>query len=162
MRGVYQGQSSIEVVGKEGVFDTKEYKLVSRQIPISDNHTIQFSGKTDCLIKFNDGTVGIMDFKTSDVSYDTAQFYAPQLYAYRECMDAEVSKMGLLCASPAKAVLADGISMQFSETWVEIPISEDYWQGFTDKLATLLLTPFDWVEGKPKCPHCEYQRKLQN
>lgn len=158
MRGAYQGQSSLEITGKEGVFDTKEYTLKSRLIPISETVNIQFSGKTDCLVRFSDRTVGILDFKTSDIKEDTAQFYAPQLYAYRECMDAEVSRMGLLCASPVKAKLDGGISMRFSETWVEIPISEDYWQGFTDKLATLLLTPFEWVQGNPKCPHCEYQR----
>lgn len=162
MRGVYQGQSSLEITGKEGVFDTKECKLLSPPIPISDHHTIQFSGKTDCLIRFSDLTLGILDFKTSDVSPDTAQFYAPQLYAYRQCMEVEVSKMGLLCASPIKAKRITGISMDFSETWVEIPINEDYWQGFTDKISTLLLTPFEWVKGKENCPHCEYQRKLQS
>ena len=162
MRGAYQGQSSLKVAGKEGVFDTKEYKLVSPLIPISDTVNIQFSGKTDCLIRFDDGTVGILDFKTSDVKADTAQFYAPQLYAYRASIDANVSRMGLLCASPIEAQLGDRISIGFSETWVEIPIDEDYWQGFTDKLATLLLTPFDQVEGNPKCPHCEYQRNKKS
>jgi hypothetical protein len=158
MRGAYQSVSSLEITGKEGVFDTKEYKLVSRLIPISDNFNVQFSGKTDCLIRFGDRTVGIMDFKTSDVKPELVKFYAPQLYAYRECMDADVSRMGLLCASPKEAELDGGISMRFSETWVEIPIDEDYWQAFTDKLAMLLLTPFEQVEGNPKCPHCEYQR----
>ncbi len=160
MRGAYQGQSSLDITGKAGTFDTKEYKLTSRLIPISDTVNIQFSGKTDCLIRFSDHTVGILDFKTSEVKPDLVRLYAPQLYAYRECLDAEVSRMGLLCASPESAELGDRVSMSFSQTWVEIPIDENYWQSFTNKLATLLLTPFEQVEGNPKCPHCEYQRKL--
>jgi hypothetical protein len=164
MRGAYQGRSSLKITGKEGVFDTKEYKLTSRLIPISDTVNIQFSGKTDCLVRFSDRTVGILDFKTSDVKEDTAQFYAPQLYAYRASIDADVqvSQMGLLCASPNEAELGDRLSMSFSQTWVEIPIDESYWQSFIDKISMLLLTPFEQVEGNPKCPHCEYQRKLNS
>lgn len=164
MRGAYQGRSSLNITGKAGMFDTKEHKLVSRLIPISDNVNIQFSGKTDCLIKFDDRSIGILDFKTSEVKPDLVKLYAPQLYAYRASIDAdiEVSRMGLLCASPNGAELGDLLSMSFSQTWVEIPIDEAYWQGFTDKISKLLLTPFELVEGNPKCMHCEYQRKLSS
>lgn len=162
MRGAYQGKSSLDVTSKEGTFDTKEYKLVSPPITIADNLCIQFSGKTDCLIKFDDGTVGILDFKTSEVKPDLVQLYAPQLYAYRESIDADVSRMGLLCASPNEAVLGDRLVLSFSQAWVEIPIDEDYWLDFINKISVLLLTPFEEVQGKATCPHCEYQRKLNN
>lgn len=164
MRGAYQGQSSLDITGKSGMFDTKEYKLVSRLIPISDTVNIQFSGKIDCLIKFDDRSVGILDFKTSEVKPDLVKLYAPQLYAYRASIDADikVSKMGLLCGSPDEAKLNGGVLMQFSQTWVEIPIDEVYWQSFINKISKLLLTPFELVEGNPKCPHCEYQRKLSS
>ena len=164
MRSHYQGKSSLSLTGKEGIFNTKEYKLVSTPEQISDNFAIQFSGKTDCIIDFADGTAGILDFKTSEVKEAKLELYAPQLYAYREAYSHKpVSKMGLLCQSPSdRAVEINGqLHLPMVETWVEIPINDEYWNNFKRDLATLLLTPFHEVEGKAKCHHCEYQRIIQ-
>ena len=162
MREAYQGESSLGFTGKEGAFDTKEYKIQSTPEVISSDVTVQFSGRTDCLIKFEDGTKGIMDFKTSEVKEASVALYAPQLYAYRECLDpASVSRMGLLCASPVKAISHPNgnKALEMRETWIEIPIDEGYWQDFKSKLFTLLLTPFGEVQGKIGCPHCESQKR---
>ena len=164
MRETYQGKSSLKVTGKEGVFDTKEYKLLSTPETISDNFAIQFSGRTDCIIDFADQTAGILDFKTSEVKEAKLELYSPQLYAYREAYPRKpVSKMGLLCQSPSdRAVEINGqLHLPMIETWVEIPIDEEYWRNFKKDLANLLRTPFQEVEGKAKCQHCEYQRVIQ-
>lgn len=164
MRTTYQGKSSLKLTGKEGTFDTKEYRLLSNPLSISDGLTIQFSCKTDCIINFEDQTAGILDFKTSEVKEAKVELYAPQLYAYREAYPHKpVSRMGLLCQSPSdQAVEIDGrIHLAMNEMWIEIPINEEYWAGFKKDLIGLLLTPFPEVEGKAKCPHCEYQRTIQ-
>jgi hypothetical protein len=164
MRTTYQGKSSLKVTGKEGVFDTKEYKLVSTPEPISSEFAIQFSGKTDCLIDFADETAGILDFKTSEVKEAKIELYAPQLYAYREAYQHKpVSRMGLLCQSPSDQVewIEGELHLIMIETWVEIPINDEYWTAFKKDLAALLLTPFQEVEGNPKCPHCQYQKIIQ-
>jgi hypothetical protein len=163
MRINYQGKSSLKLTGKEGIFDTKEYKLVSTPEQISDNLAIQFSGKTDCIIDFADGTAGILDFKTSEVKEAKLELYSPQLYAYREAYPHKpVSKMGLLCQSPSdRAIeLNDQDYLPFNKTWVEIPINDEYWNNFKRDLAALLLTPFHEVEGKATCQYCQFQRAI--
>ena len=138
--------------------------MLSTPEQIFDEFAIQFSGRTDCIIGFEDGTAGILDFKTSEVKEAKLELYSPQLYAYREAYQLKpVSKMGLLCQSPSDRVIEidDQDYLPFNKTWVEIPINDEYWNNFKRDLKALLLTPFHEVEGKATCQYCQFQRVIQ-
>ncbi len=45
-----------------------------------------FSGKIDAYIRFDDGTFGVIDFKTSDPAPHHLEFYNRQLQAYKYCL----------------------------------------------------------------------------
>lgn len=45
------------------------------------------SGRFDIVVSFDDGTYGVIDFKTSNPSKDSALLYSRQLHAYAYALE---------------------------------------------------------------------------
>ncbi|CAN8065767.1 unnamed protein product [Agarophyton chilense] len=79
--------------------------------PPGESHNVYIRGKIDALVRFDDGTYGVIDFKTSSVSSKSAT-YARQLHAYATALEnpsdnsqlekASVSELGLVVYTPSE------------------------------------------------------------
>jgi hypothetical protein len=129
------------------------------------------SGIFDAVIEFEDGSYGIVDFKTSQARTEHIGFYSRQLHAYAYALEhparralslAPVTRLGLLCVEP---VLMDRspdrrIAYLGDVTWLEIPKDE---QGFIDFLdgVIALLEADDLPMASPNCGYCRYRESAR-
>jgi RecB family exonuclease len=138
------------------------------------NHedTCYINGRFDVVVSFDDGTYGVIDYKTSKPSKQSANMYSRQLHAYAYALEhpaagklslSPVTKLGLLYFYP------DNVSQQSIErlnyeaeiTWVEIEKDEEGFLKFVDKVLDVLELPGP-PEHSPNCQWCGYNAKLNN
>jgi hypothetical protein len=149
-----------------GLVLTEEKKIRSKPIVVGDL-AISFSGLTDAMLKIEDGTWGVLDFKCSQPK-ETQPPYERQLGAYQYILEnpeqgstLEVSLLGLVYVHPVRfGKNGDRYSLDMAVDYVGLPYSREQFKEFLDELIELLQTPFEEVEGKVKCPHCEMQRAI--
>lgn len=128
-------------------------------------------GKFDTVIAFEDGSFGIVDFKTSVPSSKHIPFYSRQLHAYAIALEQPapkklalypVSKLGLLAVTPdAMNRTASGqIAYLGKVTWMEIPRNDEVFIGFLEEVLTLLEQP-EPPEASPNCGYCLYRAEAR-
>lgn len=129
-----------------GIIDTTERTITSAPIQLPGHRSsLTFSGKMDALINFADGTVGIIDFKTTETKDEQLAFYSRQLHAYRHILKypkigpaQETSHMGLLCVTPNRMTHGETAVFEMKLTWKPIPINDREWMKFLSQLVQLL------------------------
>jgi len=125
-------------------------------------------GKFDALIHFDDGSHGVIDFKTSEPKHAQIPFYSRQLHAYAYALEhpapdklglSPISCLGLLVEAPHATLLAttNEISFHFATTWLEVPYKEAGFLHFIDQVLALLELPEPPLAGE-KCGYCEYRQ----
>ena len=95
-----------------GVIELGDKWVESRPIIVpGHNDTCFIRGRFDVVARFEDGSYGIIDFKTSTARDTNVPFYSRQLHAYAFALEqaapgklklAPVSTMGLLCIDPVE------------------------------------------------------------
>jgi len=124
-------------------------------------------GKFDTLVEFEDGTFGVVDFKTSEAKPEHLAFYSRQLHAYAYALEhpspgglalSPISRLGLLCVEPISLmqVESDSLAFEGKVTWQECPIDEDSFHDF----ILLVLTTLEKAEPPQKgkyCSYCDYR-----
>lgn len=171
----YAGKRTTEFCAslKSGYIALEEKKVCSKLIPfVNLAISLQIFGKFDALIIFDDGTCGIIDFKTG-TQKDYGDLYKRQLHAYAYAIErpsdessigpAKVSVMGLLYFEPSQCEIESSGFQRISGPvkWVEI-IRDDEWfiQEFLHEVASYLrnvqLPPPD-----PNCEWCNYIRRIE-
>jgi CRISPR/Cas system-associated exonuclease Cas4 (RecB family) len=149
-------------------------KWVRSQTIKLPNHeaTCYINGRFDIVISFDDGTYGVIDFKTSNPSKDSARMYSRQLHAYAYALEhpapgklslSPVTKLGLLYFYP------DNINQQSIErlnygaeiVWVEVGKDEQGFMSFIDEVLNVLELP-EAPEHSPNCQWCSYFSKLSS
>ena len=147
-------------------------KNVRSEIIQSPYHgtTCFISGRFDIVVTFEDGTYGIIDFKTGKPSLESANLYSRQLHAYAYALEhaapgaltlSPVTKMGLLYFYPT-STSQQGIERIFYEseiTWIEIEKNEPGFLEFIEEILELLESP-EAPPPSPTCPWCNYSSKL--
>lgn len=80
-----------------------------------DGVRLQIKGKTDLRVMLDDGTVGILDLKTSEPRAQSLEKYGRQLHAYQRATEHpfsdvphEVTYLGLIVFTPDKFVVSEG------------------------------------------------------
>ncbi len=124
-------------------------------------------GKFDTIMRFDDGSYGVVDFKTSQVKGSHVARYARQLRAYAYALEhpapgklalGPISRLGLLVFDPvAFDNRNDGsAALTGSLTWLEIRHDEDAFLTFIDDVLDVLErgTP---PEPSPDCVWCRYR-----
>jgi hypothetical protein len=125
-------------------------------------------GKFDALINFDDGSHGVVDFKTSEPKPAHIPFYSRQLHAYAYALEhpapgklglSPISRLGLLVEAPHATLLATTgeISFHLASTWLEVPYLEDGFIHFLDQVLTLLELP-EPPPASEKCTYCQYRQ----
>jgi len=125
-------------------------------------------GKIDAMIGFDDGSFGVVDFKTSEPKPAQIPFYSRQLHAYAYSLEhpapsrlscSPISRLGLYVETPHATLAAttSEISFHFRSTWLEVPYDISGFLDFMDKVLTLLALPEPPPAGK-ECNYCHYRQ----
>lgn len=133
------------------------------------NHEITCSirGLFDTVVRFENGTYGIVDFKTTSVKPEHIGFYSRQLHAYAYALQhpmpgqlhvTPISRMGLLCFDPQEFFGDENNFLNLSgpAVWQECPLDEAGFLDFIDEILTVLENPKAPI-ADPKCSYCSYR-----
>jgi len=123
-------------------------------------------GKVDSILRFQDGSYGVIDFKTSAARGHQASLYARQLHSYAYALEnpapgrlnlAPISRLGLLCLEPVEVLgLGEGACAYRTEpTWVECPRDDRAFLAFIGEVLAVLDLPGPPEPG-PTCRWCRY------
>jgi len=125
-------------------------------------------GKIDAMIGFDDGSFGVVDFKTSEPKTAQIPFYSRQLHAYAYALQhpapnrlscSPISRLGLYVETPHATLAAttSEISFHFRSTWLEVPLDMSGFLDFINKVLTLLALPEPPPAGE-ECGYCHYRQ----
>ena len=126
--------------------------------------TCLIRGRVDVLIDCEDGTKGIVDFKTTVPKSDHLATYGRQLHAYAMALEhpssgppVEISSLGLLCFLP-ESFEADGTKAGlFGELrWIEVERDDQAFLEFLREVVSVLERA-DPPEASVGCPWCAWR-----
>jgi len=175
LKNHYDGKdtSELHLALPPGIVSLGE-KYVRSQVIQLPNHdaTCYISGRFDVVVSFDDGTYGVIDYKTSNPSKESASMYSRQLHAYAYALEhpapgklslSPVTKLGLLYFYP-DSISQQSIERLFYEaeiTWIEIEKDEQGFLTFIDGVLDVLELP-EAPEHSPNCQWCSYLHRLNN
>ncbi len=164
MKEFFQGQSTetLETSLPPGrvLFSGKRVQSAPLTLP-GHAETCVLSGLFDSLLAFDDGSYGVVDFKTSAPKAQHVAFYGRQLHAYAYALEhpaqgklhlAPINRLGLFIVQPNEMTRQpDGRIAYVGEvTWLEVPRDEAAFLNFLSDVMTLLESP----EPPPAAEHC--------
>jgi hypothetical protein len=134
------------------------------------NGTCYIAGRFDIVVTFDDGTYGIIDFKTGKPSNESAKLYSHQLQAYAYALQSSaqnaltltpISKLGLLYFYPSETSQQniEIINFESEITWIEVENNRQDFLGFVDEVLGILDKP-EAPDSDPRCQWCAYLKKL--
>jgi hypothetical protein len=148
-------------------FREKWVKSVPISFPGTSSQCI-IKGRFDAIIAFEDGSYGIIDYKTSDASEEKAAFYSRQLSAYAYALEnpapgalsiSPITRLGLFIITPERYErLSNGeIAFITKATWMDVPRDDVTFLALLKEIITLLdqPTPPDPAED---CGLCNYRK----
>lgn len=145
------------------------------------NAQLSLYPKVDCLVRFEDGTFGIVDFKTSNVG-KSSEIYSRQLHAYAraiedpasgsELIQGTVSDMSLVVYTPnafhTPTVDGGGFGAALTGdlTYVNMPRDDAGFDVFLSEVLDVLTLPAAppspppskarWSGSFSSCPYCQF------
>jgi len=133
--------------------------------------TCFIKGRFDIVIKFDDGTYGVIDFKTSNPEGEHSILYSRQLHAYAYALEnpahgaiklSPVSMLGLLYFYPTKVSQQSRDWLSFDSEIYLVEIKKDYHQFliFIKEVLSLLESP-DYPDSAQDCIWCNYISKIE-
>jgi hypothetical protein len=129
--------------------------------------SVYIRGIFDSVLRFDDGSYAVIDFKTSQPNPRHIEFYGRQLRAYAYALQhpapgklalAPISRLGLLCVEPIDIDRDAGGRIRYigDVTWLEVPHSEDTFMAFLQQVAQVLSAP-EPPPAAEKCAFCKYR-----
>ena len=145
-----------------------------KSVPISFPGTSTqcvIKGRFDAIMAFEDGSYGIIDYKTSDASEEKAAFYSRQLSAYAYALEnpapgalsiSPITRLGLFIITPHRFEQMPNGEFAFvtKTTWMDIPRDEVTFLAFLREVVSLLDLP-TLPEPAEDCGLCNYRKKTQ-
>jgi RecB family exonuclease len=142
-----------------------------KSVPISFTETSSqclIKGRFDAIIAFEDGSYGIVDYKTSDASEEKAAFYSRQLSAYAYALEnpapgalsiSPITRLGLFIITPDRYErLPNGeIAFVTKTTWMDIPRDDATFLELLREIVMLLDMPFP-PDPAEDCGLCNYRK----
>ncbi len=132
-----------------------------------DGVSLTIRGTLDAIAEFEDGTIGVIDFKSSIPNNYLRDHYRPQLCAYRWALTnpaktepQEVTKLGLLVVRPeAMADTNQGLAQLVSTTWIEIDYDGAWFTNLLREICDIAANPAS-AESDPECGWCDLRNQL--
>ena len=170
----YQDKSTSEISSElpPGRMKFKEKYVKSAPIAAPGLSAQAFiRGRFDAVIEFEDGSYGVVDYKTSDAKDEHAAFYSRQLSAYAYALEhpapkalelSPVSRLGLYVITPERYERSAGEEMVFvnKTTWVEVARDDEAFLGLIGEVLRVLEAPGP-PESSRGCAACTYRSKMQ-
>jgi hypothetical protein len=170
----YQGKPAAEISPTlpAGMVAYRE-KFV-RSLPISPpgaKAQCYINGRFDAVIAFEDGSYGVVDYKTSEAKDEQADFYARQLTAYAYALEhpaqgalslAPVSRLGLFIVTPERFERNAAGEVMFVNrtTWVDVPRDDAAFLALLGEVMGVLEAPTPPEPGET-CGLCAYRREME-
>jgi hypothetical protein len=124
-------------------------------------------GMFDTVLKFENGSYAVVDFKTTEINDEHIPFYSRQLQAYAYALEhaaptklslKPVSRLGLLCFEPRHMDKDEQgrLTYRGQAAWQECPLDET---AFLEQIGEVLgiLELADPPEAGEKCEFCKYR-----
>jgi len=143
----------------------------SKTLSSSDGHSCYIKGKFDAVLQFDDGSYGVIDFKTASPSDEKAEMYGRQLRAYAYALEnpsadalhlTPVKKLGLIFFEP------DAFEQQSLERqifsgkvkWIEVARDDGSFMKFIIEVMQVLKaeTP---PPSAADCNWCKYRERMK-
>ena len=129
-------------------------------------------GRFDAVAAFEDGSYGVIDYKTSNATYEKAAFYSRQLSAYAWALEhpapgalalSPVTHLGLFIISPRRFEAVNEGEMAFisKTTWLEVPRDDDGFLAFLGGVMAVLDADQPPQSSKT-CPLCTYRKAMDS
>ena len=147
-------------------------KWVKSSVIQLPNHedTCYISGRFDIVVSFDDGTYGVIDFKTGNPSKESGNLYRRQLQAYAYALEhpaqnalslSPVTKLGLLYFYPTTVSQrkTERLAYEAEITWIEVENNEENFLDFISEVLDVLELP-EAPECSPNCHWCSYISRL--
>jgi len=175
LKNHYDGKhtSELHVNLPPGVVSHGEKHVRSQIIQIPNHEsTCYIYGRFDIVISFEDGTYGVIDFKTGNPNTESVYLYIRQLHAYAYALEhpaphalalTPVTKLGLLYFYPSSInqESIERLSYEAEITWLEIRKDEEDFLEFIDEVMNVLELP-EAPECSPNCQWCGYFSRLSD
>jgi hypothetical protein len=152
-----------------GVFRHGEQEVLSAPIPVPGaGLAVVIKGRLDMTARFDDGSWGILDFKTALPREVDPLRYGRQLHAYAWAVErpaagafaiAPVTTLGLLGVEPREMRRGNHTTelyLRCHPEWVPVARDDDAFAAFLLEVARLLESPEPPPAGA-RCGHCAYR-----
>lgn len=133
-----------------GRLDCSDLRVLSNPITVGAS-SLRIRGALDGLITFNDGTHGVVDFKTSSPKEANHTRYSNQLHAYATALEhaewrhqhsPKVTHLGLLCFDPVELRgPTPSWIYDIDVTWIPIPRDDPQFNDTLTQVGNLLAQP---------------------
>lgn len=174
MKQAFQGHNAKEISPSlpSGKLVFTESMLTSAPIQLpGSEHQLILRGKLDCLAQFDDGSYGIIDFKTSEPKEAHVHFYGRQLMAYARCLEhpapqsmgvSPISILGLLYFIPRPMPNAEPTTFALGGRleWQEIRRDDAAFDTFLTSVTTLL-SAAEPPAASESCKYCQYRNEAR-
>jgi hypothetical protein len=129
-------------------------------------HRVWINGRLDHLAQFDDGTWGVIDYKTAAPKADLLVKYSRQLHAYAWALEragengfaaTPVRRLGLLCLDPEALAGYDHdrrVLLALRPTWIEVRRDDAAFARFLAEVVRLLAQPRPPVAARD-CAWCK-------
>ena len=126
------------------------------------------NGRFDAVIEFEDGSYGIVDYKTSEAKDEHVAFYSRQLSAYAYALEnpapnalglSPISRLGLFVITPHRFERTPADEMIFvnQTTWMDVPRDEQAFLALLGEVLAVLDAP-NPPEPSEECGVCTYRK----
>jgi hypothetical protein len=167
----YLGKSSSEISPglPAGSVKYREKWVKSAPISFPDTATqCAIRGRFDAILAFEDGSYGIIDYKTSDASEEEAAFYSRQLSAYAYALEnpapgalslSPITHLGLYVITPERFEPLPNGEFAFvnKTTWMDITRDDATFLALLWEIAAMLDDPA-LPDPAEDCGLCNYRK----
>jgi len=175
LKNHYDGKhtSELHIALPPGTVSYGEKNVRSNVIQLPNHRaTCYISGRFDIVVSFDDGTYGVIDFKTSDPNKESASLYSRQLHAYAYALEhpatnalalSPITKLGLLYFYPSsiKQQVIERLNYEAEITWIEAEKDEERFLNFIGEVLDVLEL-LEAPEHSSNCQWCNYIDRLNN
>ena len=129
------------------------------------------NGRFDAVLEFEDGSYGIVDYKTSEAKDEHVAFYSRQLSAYAYALEhpapkalslSPISRLGLFVITPDRFETTSNNEMVFvnKTTWMDVPRDDAAFLALLGEVLAVLDAPAP-PKSSEDCEVCNYRNSMQ-
>ena len=155
MKDYFEGRSTVDLSPNLPIGKVQFGEKWVESLPVTiSGHSVKcyIKGKFDTVVAFDDGSFGVVDFKTSEPKPQHVAFYSRQLHAYTYALEhpalgkfslSPISRLGLLVVAPdsMNRTEAGKIAYLGGVTWMEIPRNDSQFLEFLGQILAVLEQP---------------------